>query len=127
MRGWLPVKHKQEIGRRFREVREQKALTQAQVFDKAGFKGKGVVSNIERGKGYSLDTLARACTAMGVTVKDVVNGHLDHIETVAGLERTMPKRTGNVKIKTGKEWSIDVGGYRLTIDKEPEYILLEKI
>lgn len=129
MRGWLSASQKKEIGKNFRKEREALGLTQADVFNKAGFKGKGVVSNIERGKGYSADSLDRACRAMGLTIKHIANGTSPTVEAMTAIEQAPTKARAKVgvRVKTGKEWSIDVGGYRLTIDKEPEYILLEKI
>lgn len=59
------------VGHRLAELREQRSLTQQQVADRMGVT-KGLVSQIEQGKVFGQDVLARFAGALGGRLRQVI-------------------------------------------------------
>jgi len=63
-----------EFGKRIRELRARKGLSQEQLSLNAGL-GRQLVGDIERGEGnVKLSTLRGLKRALGITIADLMNG-----------------------------------------------------
>lgn len=62
---------KKEIGKKIKETREEKGLSQYMVGEKAGMH-QNIVRNIEAGEtAYSIDSLVKTCDVLGLELQVV--------------------------------------------------------
>lgn len=74
MRGYNKEEFKNLLGRRIKELRENKKLTQQQLAFKMGFKDKQVVNRYENdGANPTIFSLLQICDALEVSISELLD------------------------------------------------------
>ena len=65
--------NKKQLGRRIKELRKQKGLSQCQLAALMGYKDHSTLAKVETGvNGITVETLYKYASALGVSVEDIL-------------------------------------------------------